>query len=150
MKSFLYHIEFPHICNIYDDNIIFILIYGDLPMIHFIWFITLQNRKTPFCVYFTFREIYGVKLTWDFWSIIFSSAEAPWALEAHMERPEGRKRPGGVPSNGGRATLALSVVDRPIALILSPTNVFCPKNHYIYGPEEFSGEGGRTNTQTRK
>ena len=93
-------------------------------MIPFIWVITLQNRKTLVCVFFTFRDLYEVKLTWDFWSVTFSSEEAPWALEAHLERPEARKRPGGAPYLAGCATHPLSVVDRPIALILSPTDVF--------------------------
>jgi hypothetical protein len=35
----------------------FILIYGDLSMIHFIWVITLQERKTMFCV-FSLSETY--------------------------------------------------------------------------------------------
>ena len=102
----------------------FTLIYEDLPMIPFIWFITLQNRKILFCVFFTFTDLYGVKLSWDFWSVTFSSGEAPWALEPHLERPEARKRPGGAPSKGGHATHLLSAVDRPICLIILPTYVF--------------------------
>ena len=88
-------------------------------MIPFIWFITLQNRKTLFRVFFTFRDLYGVKLTWDFWIIIFSSGGTAWALEAHLERPEGRKSIGGAAWKTGRATHLRSAVDRLFALILS-------------------------------
>lgn len=128
----------------------FTLIYGDLPMIPVIWFITLQNRKTLFCVFFTFKDLYGVKLTWDFWSIIFSPGGTQWTFGAHLERPEGRTRLGGAAQKSGHATHLRSLLDCPIALILSPTDVFCPKNDYIYGPEEFSGGEHHRKTETPK
>jgi hypothetical protein len=55
----------------------FTLIYGDLSMTPFIWLISLQNINFLFRVFFTFRALYGVKLTWNFWSVTFSSGEAP-------------------------------------------------------------------------
>jgi hypothetical protein len=86
-------------------------------MIPFIWFITLQNRKTLFRVFFTFKDLYGAKLTWYFQSIIISSGGRSWTLEAHMENPEVQKRTGGADKKSGRATLPLLAVDRPVALI---------------------------------
>jgi hypothetical protein len=83
----------------------FTLIYEDLPMILFIWFITPQNRKSLFRLFFTFRDLYGVKLTCDFWSVTFSSEESPLNFEADLDGPEAQKRTGGAPTHGGHATL---------------------------------------------
>jgi hypothetical protein len=55
-----------------------------------------------------------------------------------------------VPKHVGRATHALSVVDHPINLILSPTDVFWTKNHYIYGPKKFSGGERHKKIESRK
>jgi hypothetical protein len=53
----------PHIVTYMMLYLCFILICGDLPMIPFICVITLQNRKTQFCVFFTFTDLYRVKLS---------------------------------------------------------------------------------------
>ena len=41
----------------------FAFICGDLPMIPFIWFITLQNRNILFCVFLSFRDLTELKWT---------------------------------------------------------------------------------------
>jgi hypothetical protein len=56
----------------------FTLIYGDLPMIPFTWFITLQNMNSLFCV-FSHSETY----TGSNWPRIFG------ALFFHWEKPLG-------------------------------------------------------------
>ena len=43
---------------------------GIFQMIPLILVITLQDRKTLFCVFFSFRDLYGLKLTGDFSRII--------------------------------------------------------------------------------
>jgi hypothetical protein len=86
-----YHIKFPYICNIYDDNNMF---YNNL------WGFTndplylvynCRTGKPCIAYFFTFTDLYGVRFIWNFWSVTFSSGEAAWALEAHLERPEGQK-----------------------------------------------------------
>jgi hypothetical protein len=98
----------------------FTLIYGDLPMIPFILFITLQDRKTLFCVFLPFRDLNEVKWSWAFGSVNISSREAPGALGPHQMSQEAQKRPGGAPSKGGRATHALFLLDRRFASIFRP------------------------------
>jgi hypothetical protein len=75
----------------------FTLIYGDLPMISFIWFITLQNRNSLFCVFFHFQRPIQSQIELEFRGRHFSPEEARWAFGAHLERPDGQKRPGGTP-----------------------------------------------------
>jgi hypothetical protein len=99
-----YHIEFHIFATYMIIKPCFTLIYGDFPMISFIWFITLQNIHSLFCVFFTFRDLYGVTLTWDFWCVVISSGEAPWNLEAHLDGTEAQKRLGGTPRHVGRTT----------------------------------------------
>ena len=41
-------------------------VFGDFPKDPLILVITLQDRKTLFCVFFRFRDLYGLKLTGDF------------------------------------------------------------------------------------
>ena len=73
----------------------FTLIFGDFPMIPFIWVITLQNRKTLFCVFLTFRDLRELKRTWDFSRIIFSGIRGAGALGPPEEGPEAQLSPGG-------------------------------------------------------
>ena len=82
------------------------------------------EQENPVSPISTFRDLYRVKLTWDFWSVTFSSGGTAWALEAHLEGPEAQTSPGGAPRHVGRTTCPLSAVDRPIHLILSRTDVF--------------------------
>ena len=126
------------------------MIFGDLPMIPFILVITLQNRKSLFCVFLSFRDLNEVKRTWDFSSVNISSREASGALGPHETSREAQKRPGGAPSPLGRATCALSPLDLPICWFFSPTSFVWPKNYYIKTPWGFLGGRRRRNTKTPK
>jgi hypothetical protein len=91
-------------------------------MIFFILVITLRDRKTLFCVFLTFRDLNEVKLTKDFGGANISSREGSGALGCHQLGQEGQTDPGGAPNQGGRATRSISLLDRLILLILSPTD----------------------------
>jgi hypothetical protein len=64
-------------------------------MIPFIWFITLQSRKTLFCVFLSFRDLTELKWTWAFSRINIFANGAISALEVHEGAHEARTRPGG-------------------------------------------------------
>ena len=66
----------------------FTLILGIFQMIPFIWVITLQDRKTLFCVFLTFKNLRELKRTWDFLRIFFSGMRGAGALEPPEEGPE--------------------------------------------------------------
>jgi hypothetical protein len=51
------------------------MIYGDFPLIPLILVLTLQNNKTPFCVFLRFRSLPELKLTWDFLGVNILSQE---------------------------------------------------------------------------
>jgi hypothetical protein len=80
--------------------------------------------RTLFCVFFTFIDLYGVKLTCHFWSVIFLSGEAPWDLAANLDVPEAQKRPGGTPKHLGRATCTVLAIDHPNRVIFSSIDIF--------------------------
>jgi hypothetical protein len=93
---------FPHMCNIYNVISQFILIFGDLPMIPFICVITLQGRKTLFCIYFFYFE--GPKrsqIELGFRGINISSKETSVALGHHERGLEAQNRGVGHPGRVG-------------------------------------------------
>jgi hypothetical protein len=65
------------------------MFYGDFPSIPLILVMTLQDRKTLFCLFLSFRDLPGLKLTQDFCSINILSREAPEEEEVNETRPRG-------------------------------------------------------------
>jgi hypothetical protein len=59
------------------------MIYGDFPSVPLILVITLQDRKTLFCVFLRFRNLSELKLTWDFSGINILSRELSGAREVN-------------------------------------------------------------------
>jgi hypothetical protein len=121
MNFVLYHTEFPHICNIYNiNNIFYIDLWGFI-------------NDPLYLVYNSAEEEFHVLCIFHFEKPIRSQIDLRF-LERHFfigrstmdlwRKPEAQKSTGGVPKHVGRATHALSVVDHPINLILSPTDVF--------------------------
>jgi hypothetical protein len=82
------------------------MIYGDFTLISLILVITLQNRKTLFCVFLCFRDLSGLKLAWDFLGVHILPREAPGAQEVNEGGHEAQKRLGGMGPSPGRATLS--------------------------------------------
>ena len=82
------------------------------------------EQENPVLCIFHFQRPIRSQIELGFLEGHFLSGEATWALETYLEGPEAQKRAGGAPRQGGRATHALLAVDRPICLILSPTDVF--------------------------
>jgi hypothetical protein len=134
MNFVLYHIKFPHIYNIYDDNT---MVYIDL------W----EFTNDPFyLVYNSAEQEYPVSPIFHFqrpirsnWPVIFgvtfSSGEAPWNLEAHLDGPEAQKWSRGAPKHVGRGPHPLSTVQ--FTWFFHPPTFFDLKIT-IYGPKELS------------
>jgi hypothetical protein len=80
------------------------MFYGDFPSIPLILVITLQKRKTLFCVYLHFRDLSGLKLTWDFSGANILPREGPGGEEVNETRPRGQTSIGGMGPWLGRAT----------------------------------------------
>jgi hypothetical protein len=80
------------------------MIYGDLPSIPLILVTTLQNRKTLFCVFLHFRNLPGLKLTWDFLGVNILSREAPGTQEVNEGGHEGQMSTGGTGPGLGYTT----------------------------------------------
>ena len=60
-----------------------------------------------------------------------------WAKMGHQQVNMMGKRESGAASPSGRATRSLSALERPFHLIFSRTDLFYPKNYYIYDPGGF-------------
>jgi hypothetical protein len=63
--------------------------YGDFPSIPLILIITLQDRKTLFCIFLCFRDLLGLKLTYDFSVVNILPREAPGGEEVNEMRHRG-------------------------------------------------------------
>jgi hypothetical protein len=85
------------------------MIYGDFPSNPLILVITLQNRKTMFCIFLRFRNLPKLKLTWDFSGINILSREPSWAQEFNEVGPEAQKSTGAATKPGRTTHACLSV-----------------------------------------
>jgi hypothetical protein len=56
---------------------------------------TLQDKKTLFCIFLSFRDLPRLKLTQDFWRVNILSREAPRGEEVNEARPRGQTSTGG-------------------------------------------------------
>jgi hypothetical protein len=66
------------------------MFYGNFPSMPLILVITLQDNKTLFCVFLSFRDLPGLKLTHDFWSVNNLLREVPGEEEeVNKTRPRG-------------------------------------------------------------
>jgi hypothetical protein len=110
------------------------MIYGDFPSIPLILVITLHNRKTPFCVFWRFRNLPELKLTQDFLGINILSWEPCGAQEVNKGVHKAQTSTGGATTRPGRATLACLAVEAPMSSIFIPGSSAWPKNTYINTP----------------
>jgi hypothetical protein len=120
--------------------------YGDFPSISIILVITLQDRKTLFCVFLSFRDLPWLKLTWDFWRVNILSRET--SEEVNETRPRGRTYTGGAGLLAGRATHTRWGLEPPLSSIFVSRFLAWPKNAYIY-PLDDRDEWRRRNTKHR-
>jgi hypothetical protein len=72
------------------------MIYGDFPSTPLILVITLQNRKTLFCVFLHFRNLPELKLTWNFSGVNILSREPSGEEELNDMGPRGQRSKGGI------------------------------------------------------
>jgi hypothetical protein len=79
--------------------------------------ITLQNRKTLFCVFLRFKDIPRLKLTWDFLGVNIIPREALGAQQITEGGHEAQKRPGGAGPSPGCATLSRLWLGPPMSTI---------------------------------
>jgi hypothetical protein len=71
------------------------MIYGDFSLIPLILVITLQNRKTMFCVFLCFGNLLELKLTCDFSGVNVLSREPSRVQEVNEEGHDGQTSTGG-------------------------------------------------------
>jgi hypothetical protein len=67
--------------------------YEDFPSIPLILVITLQDRKTLFCIFLSFGDYFRLKLIWDFWSVNILSEEEEEEEEEEKEEQVNKMRP---------------------------------------------------------
>jgi hypothetical protein len=108
------------------------MIYENFPSIPLHLVITLQNRKTLFCVFLPFTDIPGLKLTWDFLGVNILPREAPGG-EVNNTRPRGQTRTCGMGPWLGHATLAYLGIEPPRSSIFVSRCLAWPKMP-IYRP----------------
>jgi hypothetical protein len=105
--------------------------------------ITLQNRKTMFCVFLRFRNLPKLKLIWDFLCVNILSREPSRAQEVNEGGHEAQKSTGGVAPSPGRATHAQMNIEAPMPSIFISWCSTWPKYIYIKTPLMFLRGGGR-------
>ena len=109
--------------------------------------LTLRCQKTPFSIFWCFRDPNDVQMTWKFMSISFWKEQRVGAKEANKRSPEGQKRwahAAPVPGRVGPINLGL---DAPLPSIFPPPTPSWPKTDYKNSPPTFSG---RSAAETQK
>ena len=86
---------------------------GIFQMIPLILVITLQDRKTLFCVFFSFRDLYGLKLTGDFSRIVIFQYMTKHSFEITQTDTRRGKEYRWRAHPPGRATHALGTLGTP-------------------------------------
>jgi hypothetical protein len=93
------------------------MFYRDFSSILLILVITMQDRKTLFCVFLHFKDLPGLKLTWDFLGINILPREAPGGEEVNETRPRVQMSLGGAGPLPGRTTLSCLGLEPPLSSI---------------------------------
>jgi hypothetical protein len=124
------------------------MIYEDFPLIPLILVITLQNRKTLFCVFLCFRNLPKLKWSGIFRALIFyhenlleHKKSARWATRAKW---------GQVAQAPGRATQACLSLEAPMLSIFVSWSSAWPKNDYIKTPPLVFSRGGGGETWNKE
>jgi hypothetical protein len=127
------------------------MIFGDFPSTPLIFVITLQNKKTLFCVFLCFRNLPKLKLTWDILGVNNLSREPSREEEVNKMDPRGQTSTGGMGPWTGRATHACLGLGALMPFIFVSWRSALPKNTYIKTPLVFprgcSGETWNTETE---
>ena len=104
--SLLPHIPL-YLHHIYCYIHVFRCFLGIFQMIPLILVITMQDKKTMFCVFFSFRDLYGLKLTGDFSRIIIFQYMTKLSFGITETESRSRKEQGWHAPHPGRATCPL-------------------------------------------
>ena len=111
--------------------------------------ITLQDRKTLFCVSFRFRDRYGLKLTGDFTRIIIFQNMTIQSFEITQTESRRRKEPGWHAPPPGRATWCLLLFGASQPSSKSSRRFPWPKNPIYKGPQRISWRRRRVDQKHR-
>ena len=122
---------------------------GIFQRIPLILVITLQDRKPLFCVFFRFRDLYGLKLTGDFsWIIIFQYM-TKLSFEITQMKIRRRKEPGWCAPPPRRATYTLLPFGASQPSSKSSRRFPWPKNPIYNGPRHVSWRRRRVDQKHR-
>ena len=122
---------------------------GIFQMIPLILVITLQDRKTLFCVFYCFRDLYGLKLTGDFSRIIIFQILMDLSFETTQTESGGRKEQGWRIHPPGHATCTLRLLEHHQPYIKSSRRFPWPKNPLYKGPRGVSSKRRRVDQKHR-
>jgi hypothetical protein len=127
------------------------LIYGYFPSIPLILVITLHNMKTIFCVFWRFRSLPELKLTWDFSGINILSRKSFGAQEVNEGGHEAHLSMGGAGLRHGRATMSRLRLEPLMSPMFVAWISSWPKNTYIKATLGVprGGNGEKRNIETK-
>jgi hypothetical protein len=94
----------------------------------------LQNRKTLVCVFWCFKSLFELKLTWDFLDINILSWEPSGAQEANEGGHEIQTSTGGAGQGPGHATRSCLSLEAPMPSTFVSWCSTWPKNSYVKTP----------------
>jgi hypothetical protein len=92
------------------------------------------EQENLFCVFWRFRNLPELKLTWDIPGINILSREPPGAQEVNEVGHEAQMSIGGMGPRLGHATQCHFVIEAPLSSIFIPGSLAWPKNDYIKTP----------------
>jgi hypothetical protein len=96
MKSVIYYVIFLHVCIITEVPPRFYIDLQDFPRNPNIFYLTLQNRKSFFCVFWTCRNLPSLKRSGTFCQVNIVKGRRIHAEGGHQEGNEASSRPHGV------------------------------------------------------
>jgi hypothetical protein len=140
MNFVVYWCIFQHIKMLLVVIIMFFIDLWGFSLIPFILVITLYDRKTLFCVFWHFRNLPELNLTWDLSGINILSREPSRAQEVNEGGHEDQTSIGSAGPSPDRATRCRLALGHPMPSLFVPDCSAWPKNDYIKTPPRRSLE----------
>ena len=112
--------------------------------------LTLCCQKTPFSIFWCFRDPNVVQMTWNFANISFWKEQGLGAKEEQKWKAEGKKRWAHAARFLGRVGPLILALEPPMPSIFVSLVSSWPKNDYKNSPPNPFGEERRRNTETMK
>ena len=114
----------------------------------FILVITLQDRKPLFCVFFSFRDLYGLKLTGDFSRIIIFQNMTVQSFEITQTESRRRKEDRWRAHHLGAPPMLFSPSEHPSRPVKAPEGSLDLKTPYIKVSDASREEAARRSRNT--